>query len=54
MSKLSKIAKIENEMKRIMRDNEITPKFTWKTFKEFKKKKNHEPTTNQKSTLKNN
>ena len=37
MSKLSKIAKIENEMKRIMRDNEITPKFTWKTFKELKK-----------------
>ena len=37
MSKLSKIAKIENEMKRIMRDNEITPKFMWKTFKELKK-----------------
>ena len=45
MSKLSKIVKTENEMKRRMRDNETTPKFTWKTSKEVK---THEPTTDKK------
>ena len=31
MFKLSKVVKTKNEMKRRMKDNEKTPKFTWKT-----------------------
>ena len=45
MFKLSKIIKTENEMKRRMKDNEITPKFMWKTSQEVK---NQGPTTDKK------
>ena len=51
MTKLSKIAKFESEMKRKMRDNELPLEFTWKTSKEVK---NHGLTTDKKSTMKNN
>ena len=51
MSKLSKIAKTKNEIKRRMRDNETTPIFTWKTSKEIK---NHGFKPIKNSTMKSN